>query len=182
MSCCYFVIWVQPYTHVFGHMRIAKAQIHTAWSGPSFSINGSIGYWRMYEWRAKDRMILCARAGCSESWSRNIKAAMSENVISDTCALGQPRMQSLLMRTTKTEPSVPLRKHAYSNILKILPPKIENFQIKNPDIFHTSAQNIDCRYSLEPPRRGGSNEYPQSMFWAEIRKIMYTPVNPSFTI
>ena len=25
-------------------------------------------------------------------------------------------------------------------------------------------QNIDCGYSLEPPRRGGSNEYPQSMF------------------
>ena len=24
--------------------------------------------------------------------------------------------------------------------------------------------------SLEPPRRGDSNEYPQSMFWAEIRK------------
>ena len=29
---------------------------------------------------------------------------------------------------------------------------------------------IDCGYSLEPPRRGGSNEYLQSMFWAEIRK------------
>ena len=42
--------------------------------------------------------------------------------------------------------------------------KIENFQIKNSDIFHTFAQNIDCGYSLEPPRRGGSNEYPQSMF------------------
>ena len=27
-----------------------------------------------------------------------------------------------------------------------------------------SVQNIDCGYSLEPPRRGGSNEYPQSMF------------------
>ena len=25
--------------------------------------------------------------------------------------------------------------------------------------------------STEPPRRGGSNEYPQSMFWAEIWKI-----------
>ena len=25
-------------------------------------------------------------------------------------------------------------------------------------------------YSLEPPRPGGSNEYPQSMFWAEIYK------------
>ena len=25
-------------------------------------------------------------------------------------------------------------------------------------------QNIDCGYSLEPPQRGGSNVYPQSMF------------------
>ena len=41
---------------------------------------------------------------------------------------------------------------------------------------------MDCGYSLELPRRGGSNEYPQSMFLAEIRKIMHTPVNPSFTI
>ena len=35
-------------------------------------------------------------------------------------------------------------------------------------IFHISAQNINCGYSLEPPRRGGSNGYPQSMFWAEM--------------
>ena len=32
-------------------------------------------------------------------------------------------------------------------------------------------ENIDCGYSLEPPHRGGSNKYPQSMFWAEIWKI-----------
>ena len=38
-------------------------------------------------------------------------------------------------------------------------------------IFVISAKNINCVYSLEPPRRGGSNEYPQSMFWAEIWKI-----------
>ena len=31
-------------------------------------------------------------------------------------------------------------------------------------IFLISAQNIDCGYSSEPPRQGGSNEYPQSMF------------------
>ena len=37
-------------------------------------------------------------------------------------------------------------------------------------IFLISAQNTDCGYSLEPPRRGGSNEYLQSMFWAEIWK------------
>ena len=59
---------------------------------------------------------------------------------------------------------IPLLKHAYSNILKILPPKNENFQIKKSDIFHNSAQNIDCGYSLDPPRRGGSNEYPQHVF------------------
>ena len=38
-------------------------------------------------------------------------------------------------------------------------------------IFVISAQNKDCRYSLEPPRRGGSKEYPPSMFWAKIWKI-----------
>ena len=37
--------------------------------------------------------------------------------------------------------------------------------------FLILLKNIDCVYSLEPPRRGGSNEYPQSMFWAEIWKI-----------
>ena len=55
---------------------------------------------------------------------------------------------------------------------------IENFTNKNwkfsdkkkKDIFHISAQNIDCGYSLEPPRRGGSNEYPQSMFSSRNKK------------
>ena len=31
-------------------------------------------------------------------------------------------------------------------------------------------QNIDCGYSLEPPRRGGSNVYPRSMFWSKNKK------------
>ena len=71
----------------------------------------------------------------------------------------------LLKEKNRTQRSkFSLRKHAYSNILKILPPKNENFQIKNSDIFHISAKNIDCEYSLEPPHRGGSNVYPQSMF------------------
>ena len=51
-----------------------------------------------------------------------------------------------------TQSNSSLRKHAYSNILKILQPKNENFQIKNSDIFQILAQNIDCGYSLEPPR------------------------------
>ena len=32
-------------------------------------------------------------------------------------------------------------------------------------------QTIDCGYSLEPPRRGGSNVHPPSMFRPKIRKI-----------
>ena len=60
--------------------------------------------------------------------------------------------------------------------------KIWKFSDKNSDIFHNSAQNMDCGYSLEPHRRGGSNEYPQSMFLSRNKKKMYTPVNPSFII
>ena len=44
------------------------------------------------------------------------------------------------------------------------------FSDKNSDKFHISAQNIHCWYSLEPPRRGGSNEYPQSMFLSRNKK------------
>ena len=66
--------------------------------------------------------------------------------------------------STNRECPDPLQKHIYSNILKDLSPKNENFQIKDSDSFHVSAQNIDCGYSLEPPHRGGSNEYSQSMF------------------
>ena len=73
-----------------------------------------------------------------------------------------------------------LRKHTYSNIYKILSPKTENFQIKNSDIFHISAQNIDCGYSLEPPRRGGSNEYPQSCVLSRNKKNNVYPYKPQF--
>ena len=58
----------------------------------------------------------------------------------------------------------PLRKQAYSNIFKISPQKTESFQKKILFFIHISVQNIDSGFSLEPPRRGGSNEYPQSMF------------------
>ena len=43
------------------------------------------------------------------------------------------------------------------------------FSDKNSNIFHISAQNIDCRYSLEQPRRG-YNEYLQTMFLSRNKK------------
>ena len=73
-----------------------------------------------------------------------------------------------------------LWKHAYSNILKISPPKNWKFSDKNSNIFHISAQNIDFGYSLEPPRRGGSNEYPQSMFLSRNKKTNVYPCKPQF--
>ena len=64
----------------------------------------------------------------------------------------------------------------------------ENFTIKKlnfsnkkkSDISHVSAQNIDCGYSLEPPRRGGSKEYPQSMFLSRNKKNNVYPCKPQF--
>ena len=58
--------------------------------------------------------------------------------------------------------------------------KSRKFSGKNSYIFHISARNIDCRYSLEPPRRGGSNEYPQSMFLSRNKKNNVYPCKPQF--
>ena len=52
--------------------------------------------------------------------------------------------------------------------------------MKNSARFHISAQSIDCGYSLEPPRRGGSNEYPQSMFLSRNKKNNVYPCKPQF--
>ena len=75
-----------------------------------------------------------------------------------------------------------LRKHAHMIYSNFFRSKIDNFQRKNFDIFLIFAQNTDCGYTLEPPRRGGSNEYPQSMFWSKNKKNRYTRANPSFTV
>ena len=58
--------------------------------------------------------------------------------------------------------------------------KNENFQMKNSGSFHISAQNIDCGYLLQPPRRGGSNKYPQSMFLSRNKKNNVYLCKPQF--
>ena len=75
---------------------------------------------------------------------------------------------------------IPLWKHAYSNKQKISPPKTENFQKKNSDIFHVSAQKHKLLNLLEPPCLGGSNEYPQSMFLSRNKKNNVYPCKPQF--
>ena len=58
--------------------------------------------------------------------------------------------------------------------------KMKLFRWKNSDVFHISAQNIDCGYSLEPSQWGGSNEYPQSMFLSRNKKNNVYPCQPLF--
>ena len=47
--------------------------------------------------------------------------------------------------------------------------------------FHFGGSNkypqsmfwIEIEHTLEPPHVSGSNEYPQSMFWVKVRKYYY---------
>ena len=54
------------------------------------------------------------------------------------------------------------------------------FSDKNSNIFHISTQNIDGGYSLEPPWRGHSNEYPKSMFLSRNKKNNVYPSKLQF--
>ena len=67
----------------------------------------------------------------------------------------------------------------FKYIENFLTKKTESFQIKVL-IFFKFQQNIDCRYSLEQPRRGGSNKYPQSMFFSENKRNNVYPCKPQF--
>ena len=59
--------------------------------------------------------------------------------------------------------------------------KLLRSEIKE-DILNNYAQNIDCGYMLEPPRRDDSNEYPQAIFWINKKKNRYTLVYPILII
>ena len=91
------------------------------------------------------------------------------------------KMKTLMNNLPKSwHTNFTLRKHAYLNILKILQTKKrEDFQIKKSDIFHISAQNINCGYWLELPGRG-SNKYPQYMFLSKNKNNNVYPYKPQF--
>ena len=60
----------------------------------------------------------------------------------------------------------PSRKYAYISFDPLKP----HYYIVQLGFTGVYAKNHRLWYSLEPPHRGGSNEYLQSMFWAEIWK------------
>ena len=79
-----------------------------------------------------------------------------------------PMLQCIITKTClfKTIDNFPTKKRIFSD--------------KNSNIFHISSQNINCGYSLESPRRGGSNEHPQFMFLSRNKKNNVYPYKPQF--
>ena len=76
--------------------------------------------------------------------------------------------------------NVPITKTRLFKYIENFASKNWKFSDKKPWYFHISAQNIDSGYSLEPPRRGGSNEYPQSMFSNKNKKNNVYPCKSKF--
>ena len=115
-------------------------QMRTQKAEISQRIRRIIEYYRKYEWRANARMRLRMRG---------------INLNLYICACSKTRL--ILFNITKIclYNFVPLKLHFYIIKLEFLS-------------FLFLFKNIDCGYSLEPPRRGGSNEYPQITFWVKI--------------
>ena len=85
-----------------------------------------------------------------------------------------------IAKTFHYHPSIAFRKHAYSNILEISPPKNWKFSDKNSCNIIFLLKNIDCGYPLELPQWGSSNEFTQSMFLSRNKKNNVYPCKPQF--
>ena len=68
----------------------------------------------------------------------------------------------------RTRPQLPVTNTRLFKYIENFTTKNWKFSDKNSDIFHVSAINMSCEYSLVLSCRGGSNEYQQSMLRAKI--------------
>ena len=77
-----------------------------------------------------------------------------------------PKRKISSFRTTMTRPSVIITKTCPCVVYPLEPHfYIEKLGFEGVYLFFLFLiQNIHCGYSLEPPRRGSSNVYPQCMF------------------
>ena len=79
----------------------------------------------------------------------------SEKIRQKNSKCRQLKFNSASITKTRLYHFDPLKPHFYIVILGFTGVYI---------MFLISAKNIDCGYSLEPPLRGDSYKYPQSMF------------------
>ena len=108
----------------------------------------------------------CASAQCDQS----LRCPHEENCILGClkCVNGHSDQNARTRSITKTRPL---------KYIEDLTTKNWKFSDKKFDIFHMSPQNIDG-FSLEPPRQGGYNEYPQYMFLSRNKKNNVYPCKP----
>ena len=81
-----------------------------------------------------------------------------KDTVTVQCSGKVPRFSTIIRKTCPCN-EYPLKPHFY-----IVKPGVKLGFAGVYLFFLFLLQNIDCGYSLEPPRRGGSNMYPQSMF------------------
>ena len=105
---------------------------------------------------------------CS-TWEKGIYVMSEQRRSRSVCAFGQSGM-SILCFITKTS----LFKYTENFTTKKW-----KFSDKISDIFSYFFSK-HCEYSLEPPRWGGSNEYPQYMFLSRNKKNNVYPCKPQF--
>ena len=112
------------------------------------------GNFRSKNWtyRIKQLMDDCNTGDLFTTGSENINKSFILNRISEY--LKTQDNQTCIRKTCPCN-EYPLKPHFY--IVKLGYAGVDLF-------FLFLLQNIDCGYSLEPPRQGGSNVYPQSMF------------------
>ena len=102
------------------------------------------------------RLISSGNLGCRGGWMNSGFKYIKDNrgVDGESCYPYTARVRNLIRKTCPCN-VYPPESHFY--IAKLGHAGVYLF-------FLFLLQNIDCGYSLELPRRGGSNDYPQSMF------------------
>ena len=92
----------------------------------------------------------------------------------------EPAVSGYRMSTAIPNPLLITKTYLFKYTEKLITEKLKIFRQKIQVFFIFLLKNIDCGYSLEPPRRGGSNEYPQSMFLSRNKYNNVYPCKPLF--
>ena len=122
------------------------------------------------------------------SGARHLIKKLLERQIKNLCSVVLSVARHLISKISlyntmmKWNRGPPSRKHAYI-ILTSLKPHFYVVKLVFTGvyiIFLFVLKNIDCGYSLEPPRWGGSNEYPQYIFEQKYEKYQFLSENWRF--
>ena len=127
-------------------------------------------------------MLKLRRSSLATLSKRNLKVGPTWSMVSPTIQTAIVRHRLLKQILYDGTISTPITKTRLFKYIENFTTKKGKFSDKKRSvIFHIPAQNIDCGYSLEPPHQGGSNEYPQSMFFRKKRKKNNVyPCKPQF--